>query len=164
MSRPSKTTLPLVGSSSRIITRASVDFPQPDSPTIPSVSPRRTCSETPSSALTEATSCLNTMPSVIGSASSPRRPRAGRRSCRLRIQAELRDDARRLLELARSARKHASRWSWSKPAGVASGISLLQRSNANRSAAGTGSRRAAEERGGLAPDLRQPLELDVESR
>ena len=62
MSRPSNRTVPPVGSSRRMITRASVDFPQPDSPTIPSVSPRRTWSETPSSALTEATSCLKTIP------------------------------------------------------------------------------------------------------
>ncbi len=40
MSLPSKRTVPLVGSSRRMTTRASVDFPQPDSPTIPIVSPR----------------------------------------------------------------------------------------------------------------------------
>ena len=66
MSDPSKRTVPLVGSSRRMITRASVDFPQPDSPTIPSVSPRRTVSETPSSAFTDATCCLKTIPFVIG--------------------------------------------------------------------------------------------------
>ena len=39
MSRPSKMTLPPVGSSSRVISRPVVDLPQPDSPTRPSVSP-----------------------------------------------------------------------------------------------------------------------------
>ena len=39
MSRPSKTIRPDVESSSLMMQRASVDFPQPDSPTIPSVSP-----------------------------------------------------------------------------------------------------------------------------
>ena len=66
MSFPSNRTVPLVGSSRRMITRARVDFPHPDSPTIPSVSPRRTWSDTPSSAFTVATSCLKTIPCVIG--------------------------------------------------------------------------------------------------
>src|SRR6188768_774347 len=116
MSRPSNRTVPPVGSSRRMITRASVDFPQPDSPTIPSVSPRRTWSETPSSALTEATSCLNTIPSVIGkyfttfwvssrtSVMSPSGVRLQSDTCsrsrRLLVQPELGDDARGLLELA----------------------------------------------------------------
>ena len=39
MSRPLYRALPLVGGSSRISTCASVDLPQPDSPTTPSVSP-----------------------------------------------------------------------------------------------------------------------------
>ena len=39
---PSKRIVPAVGSSSRSIRRAVVDLPQPDSPTMPSVSPRRT--------------------------------------------------------------------------------------------------------------------------
>ena len=39
MSRPSKTIVPPVGSSSRMMQRAIVDLPQPDSPTTPSVSP-----------------------------------------------------------------------------------------------------------------------------
>jgi len=45
-----KRTVPLVTSSSRNITRAVVDLPQPDSPTIPRVSPPRTCSVTSSTA------------------------------------------------------------------------------------------------------------------
>ena len=40
MSRPSKMIVPAVGSSSFMIVRPSVVFPQPDSPTTPSVSPR----------------------------------------------------------------------------------------------------------------------------
>ena len=39
MSTPSKVSLPAVGSSSRISIRPRVDLPQPDSPTMPSVSP-----------------------------------------------------------------------------------------------------------------------------
>ena len=52
MSRPSKTILPSVTSSSRMMQRANVDLPQPDSPTIPSVSPDLTEKLTPSTALT----------------------------------------------------------------------------------------------------------------
>jgi hypothetical protein len=42
--------VPAVGSSSRSATRPRVDLPQPDSPTRPSVVPRLTSSETPSTA------------------------------------------------------------------------------------------------------------------
>src|ERR671914_689423 len=66
MSRPSKTTLPPVGSRSRMTQRAIVDFPQPDSPTTPRVSPERTVNETPSTALTDATSRWKTIPRVTG--------------------------------------------------------------------------------------------------
>ena len=52
MSRPSKRIVPLVGSSSRIIRRAVVLLPQPVSPTMPSVSPRITSNDTPSTACT----------------------------------------------------------------------------------------------------------------
>ena len=52
MSAPSNATLPLVGSSRRSMRRAVVLLPQPVSPTMPSVSPRRTSSETPSTAWT----------------------------------------------------------------------------------------------------------------
>jgi hypothetical protein len=45
-----KRTTPAVGSSSLSATRPSVDFPDPDSPTSPSVVPRLTSSETPSTA------------------------------------------------------------------------------------------------------------------
>ncbi len=41
MSWPSNAMRPAVGSSSRITSRASVDLPQPDSPTSPTVSPRK---------------------------------------------------------------------------------------------------------------------------
>ena len=46
--------------------RTSVDLPQPDSPTIPSVSPSRSEKETPSTAFTVAISFWNTIPRVIG--------------------------------------------------------------------------------------------------
>ena len=42
MSRPSNVIVPPVGSSRRMMHRAIVDLPQPDSPTTPSVSPRLT--------------------------------------------------------------------------------------------------------------------------
>ena len=41
MSSPSKTIRPPVGSSSRMMQRAIVDLPQPDSPTTPKVNPPR---------------------------------------------------------------------------------------------------------------------------
>ena len=56
MSLPSKKTAPSVGSSSRTIVRPSVDFPQPDSPTRPRVSPSRTPNVTSSTACTRPTS------------------------------------------------------------------------------------------------------------
>ena len=53
---PWKTISPAVGSSSRTIVRPSVDLPQPDSPTSPSVSPSLTAKLTSSTACTCATS------------------------------------------------------------------------------------------------------------
>ena len=50
MSRPMNTTLPLVGAISRIISFATVDFPQPDSPTSPNASPSEMERLTPSTA------------------------------------------------------------------------------------------------------------------
>src|SRR2546421_4441263 len=49
---PSRVILPAVTGSSAVIKRARVDFPQPDSPTRPSVSPRRISRSTPSTART----------------------------------------------------------------------------------------------------------------
>ena len=46
--------------------RAIVDLPQPDSPTTPSVSPRSTVKDTPSTAFTEATCFWKMIPRVIG--------------------------------------------------------------------------------------------------
>src|SRR5690606_20272148 len=66
MSRPSNNTEPLVGGSSRISTWASVDLPQPDSPTTPSVSPLCRSNDTPSTARTWPTVFLNTMPCLTG--------------------------------------------------------------------------------------------------
>ncbi len=51
MSVPLSLMLPEVGSTSRSTVRATVDLPQPDSPTRPSVSP------TPSEKLTPSTAC-----------------------------------------------------------------------------------------------------------
>ena len=48
ISMPSNATPPEVGSINRSIMRATVDLPEPDSPTSPSVCPRASVSETPS--------------------------------------------------------------------------------------------------------------------
>ena len=66
MSRPSKRIVPLVGSSSRMIRRAVVVLPQPVSPTIPSVSPRSTSKETPSTACTAPIWRWKMIPRVSG--------------------------------------------------------------------------------------------------
>src|SRR5579864_323798 len=52
MSSPLNTILPLVGSTSLIAVRPSVDLPQPDSPTSPRVSPVLISRSTPSTACT----------------------------------------------------------------------------------------------------------------
>ncbi len=64
-STPSKCTDPDVGSISRRMQRPVVDFPQPDSPTSPSVSPRSTEKLTPETAWTSPTLCWN-RPARIG--------------------------------------------------------------------------------------------------
>ena len=51
MSTPLRATVPDVGSWSRITVRATVDLPQPDSPTRQRVSPRPTAKDTPSGRL-----------------------------------------------------------------------------------------------------------------
>ena len=66
MSWPMNSTDPSVGSSSRTMQRASVDLPQPDSPTMPSVSPWRTSNDTPSTALTLPISFWKMMPRRTG--------------------------------------------------------------------------------------------------
>ena len=50
--RPSTSTSPALGGSRPRITRASVDLPQPDSPTMPSTSPAGSANDTPSTART----------------------------------------------------------------------------------------------------------------
>src|SRR6476659_1455792 len=65
MSRSSKMIRPAVGSRRRRMHRASVDLPHPDSPTMPSVSPRLTVKLTSSTALTAAPSFWKTIPRVI---------------------------------------------------------------------------------------------------
>src|SRR5687768_10804701 len=66
MSSPSNSTLPEVMSSMRSTARPVVDLPQPDSPTSPRVSPRRTVKLMPSTAFTVPTRRLARMPDVIG--------------------------------------------------------------------------------------------------
>src|SRR5215212_4711481 len=66
MSRPSKTILPSVMSNSRMMHRASVDLPHPDSPTMPSVSPDFTVKLTPSTAFTAPTCFWKMIPRVTG--------------------------------------------------------------------------------------------------
>src|SRR2546430_5073261 len=66
MSRPSKTTFPPVGSSSRVTSRPVVDLPQPDSPTRPSVSPGRIAKSMPSTARTAPTFRWTIAPRLIG--------------------------------------------------------------------------------------------------
>src|SRR5262245_16264649 len=66
MLRPSNSSVPSEGSSSLTTTRPVVDFPQPDSPTSPSVSPDATWKETPSTAFTAPILRWNRMPRVIG--------------------------------------------------------------------------------------------------
>src|SRR5690606_41445987 len=65
MSRPLKITFPSVGSIRRRIERPRADFPQPDSPTSPSVSPRRMSKETSETARTAATSRFK-IPPLMG--------------------------------------------------------------------------------------------------
>ena len=66
MSRPSKMIVPPVGSSSRMMQRAIVDLPQPDSPTTPSVSPRVDGEADAVDRLTAPTCFWKTIPRVTG--------------------------------------------------------------------------------------------------
>ncbi len=66
MSSPLYEIAPAVGRSRLTSILATVDFPQPDSPTMPSVSPARRSKETPSTALTAPTCLRKTMPRVSG--------------------------------------------------------------------------------------------------
>ena len=59
---PSKINSPVSLGSRCINSRASVDLPQPDSPTTPSVSPFNTVNDTPSTAFTSATFRLRIPP------------------------------------------------------------------------------------------------------
>src|SRR3954469_15573392 len=56
---PSNTSSPASGTSRCSNRRARVDFPQPDSPTMPRVSPLRTLKETPSTAWTDLARALH---------------------------------------------------------------------------------------------------------
>ena len=94
-SPPSKRISPAVGSSSRSSVRPSVDLPQPDSPTRPSVSPRRTSRSTPSTAWTLADGALEEAAFRTGKyfltararTSASRRRRLGLHGLRLRAHA-----------------------------------------------------------------------------
>src|SRR3954470_21043683 len=66
MSWPSKTIRPAVGSYSLRIVRPTVDFPHPDSPTSPSVSPRWMLKDTSSTALMSPMWRSRMMPLRIG--------------------------------------------------------------------------------------------------
>ena len=66
ISSPSNLIEPLVGSSRRSSSRPVVDLPQPDSPTRPSVSPRLTSNDTPSTACTAPTCLRKISPEVSG--------------------------------------------------------------------------------------------------
>src|SRR5665647_2756489 len=78
MSSPWNRIWPSVGFSSRISSRAVVDFPQPDSPTTPRVSPLYSFMSIPSTARTAPTCFLNRMPLVRGKClTSPRTSRTG---------------------------------------------------------------------------------------
>ncbi len=66
MSSPLYRICPLVGRSRLTSSFATVDLPQPDSPTMPSVSPRPSPKETVSTARTAPTCFLITMPRVSG--------------------------------------------------------------------------------------------------
>src|SRR5215211_8090890 len=65
MSWPSKTIRPAVGSISFVMRRAVVDFPQPDSPTSPSVSPLRMSKVTSSTRSEEHTSELQSHSDLV---------------------------------------------------------------------------------------------------
>src|SRR5689334_19146632 len=66
MFSPRTSTSPLVGFSRPTSSLARVDLPQPDSPTMPSVSPRRNWRSTPSTARIAPVLVFRTMPCVIG--------------------------------------------------------------------------------------------------
>src|SRR5487761_182852 len=77
MSSPMNSIVPAVGSRRRIMVRPSVDLPQPDSPTRPTVSPFLMSRSTPSTAWTCATVLWRT-PEVMGNhVLSPRTDRRG---------------------------------------------------------------------------------------
>ena len=132
MSRPSKVTVPAVGSCRRTRQRPRVDLPQPDSPTRPTVSPGMTSKVTPSTACTWATSRWRMTPCVIGkcfltsravSSGSVRGAHAELHQPRIDRGAPAASASRR------SSRWHASRW----PASAV-GFSRAPRSGSGRSA------------------------------
>ena len=74
---PSKRISPPVGGRSRTAMRANVDLPHPDSPTKPSVSPRRMESDTPSTARTSPRTLPSTPCRTVNERLTPRKSRSG---------------------------------------------------------------------------------------
>src|SRR5579864_6746625 len=77
MSSPMNSMVPAVGSRRRIMVRPSVDLPQPDSPTSPTVSPFLMSRSTPSTARTCATVLWRTPDDTGNHVFSPRTDRSG---------------------------------------------------------------------------------------
>src|SRR5262245_8610889 len=175
MSRSSKTIFPPVGSSSRMMQRASVDLPQPDSPTMPSVSPRSTLKLTPSTAFTEAISFWKMMPRVTGKyfwrssttrsslaiSASPRRRAASLARFRHRrrqhllplLVLRLLREVTGLQMPARVLRRRELRF-----------LALADVHHEGAARVEPASGRRVQQRGRLAADLREALDVAVESR
>ena len=170
MSWPWKRIRPPDGSSSLRMQRTSVDLPQPDSPTIPSVSPSRSEKETPSTAFTVAISFWNTIPRVIGKCffrSSTTRssfPFAAvlTTTC---SGGEHRDELRRLARLRRLV--EVAGLLVQRVAADGHELRVLLPADRHRERAArveAASRRRVQERRRLAGDLVQALEVRVEPR
>ena len=125
MSRPSKRILPAVGSKSLMIVRPSVVFPEPDSPTTPSVSRSRTARSMPSTALTCATVCLKT-PALTGKCLTRPSTRRSSSPLRRRHRAHVVGSTFVSRATSSSAKWHADRCSPSVPSARSIGTSVLQ--------------------------------------
>ncbi len=150
---PSKRTRPAVGSISRSTSRPSVDLPQPDSPTTPSVSPGRSVRSTPSTARTAPLARPNSRAhrEVLDQALAL--AAAARRSCG-RLPAEPRPAAHR----GRAApASRPARWRVARPSRQRRRVASAQRASANGQRGGEAAAgRAAQRVGHLALDRGQP--------
>ena len=170
MSWPWKRIRPPDGSSSLRMQRTSVDLPQPDSPTIPSVSPSRSEKETPSTAFTVAISFWNTIPRVIGKCFF--RSSTTRSSFPFAAVLTTRAPAVNIATSFAASRAFvaSSRWqacscSVSLPAAMSCGSCCAADRHRERAArVEAASRRRVQERRRLAGDLVQALEVRVEPR